>query len=116
MGDDKNLRRIDELLVAYAEVVDPEQKNRFLRAIVRGLTDEVAQVHVRLTKLTAALAMAVGNDAHMQAQEIRSILQWSDPRPEKREAVAEKRVVRAVSREPPAIGRLLRIAAVRGDR
>jgi hypothetical protein len=120
MSDDNSLRRLDEMLVAYAEVSDPEQKKRFLRAIALALTDEVAQLHARLTKLTAALAIAVGGGATVEAQEIRNVLRGilrpNDARLEKKKpfALVEKRGLRTVSREPP--GRLLKIAAVRDDR
>jgi hypothetical protein len=115
MSDDCNQWPIDELLAAYAHAVDPEQRKRFLRAIIRGLTDEVAQVHVRLMTLTSALVMAVGSGTRLDAQAIRAILRRNHPTPAKKEPPTAKRAAR-VAPGQPRIGRLLKIAAVRGDR
>jgi hypothetical protein len=81
MSDENSLRRIDEMLVAYTEVTDPAQKRRFLRAIVRDLTDEVTQVQARFLKLTSAL--------RMEAQETADPARPSDASTEKRMASGE---------------------------
>jgi hypothetical protein len=89
MSDENSLRRIDEMLVAYTEVTDPAQKRRFLRAIVRDLTDEVTQVQARFLKLTSALARAVETAARMEAQETADTARPSDASTEKRMASGE---------------------------